>query len=161
MTRRRFEARHPAVLLLALAGAACAAEPARDWPVHELADNRARYATNSGYDEAAVDVVRDATAWRLAWERLNARVRPQPALPAVDFATDMIVVVAMGRQPSGGYAIDIRSASVVGAGLEITVAEHAPASGAIRTSAITSPAAVAVMPRFDGPVSVVRVDAGD
>ena len=48
------------------------------------------------FDDAAQQVVRDPAAWQALWARLHVNASPTPALPAVDFAKDMLVVAAMG-----------------------------------------------------------------
>ena len=63
-------------------------------------------------------VVRDREAWVDVWKRIH-RLHPYrgpspepPPLPEIDFSREMVMVAAMGRRPSSGYAIIIDRAYV-------------------------------------------------
>ena len=52
-------------------------------------------------------VIPDADAWAEFWARLTAEELPRPALPAVDFTSEMVLAASMGSRPSGGYTIHV------------------------------------------------------
>jgi hypothetical protein len=60
-------------------------------------------------------VVRDREMWAEVWKRIyrfgpNWPNPQMPPLPEIDFSREMVIVAAMGRRPSSGYAIIIDGA---------------------------------------------------
>ena len=51
----------------------------------------------SGLVDAAGLVITDVASWSATWARIYAGRRPQPAVPAVDFRTERVVLVALGQ----------------------------------------------------------------
>lgn len=92
---------------------------------------------------------------RAAWDALLARLAVAPAAPPpeVDFAQRLLVVVASGEQPTGGYAIRVADARLEAGALHVRVIETAPGPGCLVTQALTYPSQLASLPRFDGPVA--------
>lgn len=130
-------------LAASLVAAACAsASPDAEHPFETVVSQ-----TQSGLAERRREVVRDAAAWARVWAEIQSSVVPAPPLPAVDFAREMLVVVASGTRPSGGYAIKVRSVATRGDKLEVAVHEDCPAPGAMVIMVLTQP------------VEVVRVQA--
>lgn len=125
---------------------------AADLPVQRLRSDQPAFSVSSGFDEAAQFVVRDPARWTEAWKRIHARSRPVPPLPEVDFAREMIVVVALGSTRSGGYGVRIERAYRSGPATVIVVRVEEPGPGCIATSAITRPVDVARLPASDEPV---------
>jgi hypothetical protein len=70
----------------------------------------------------------------------------------------MVVVAALGRRPSGGYAIRIDRAYEEGEKTVIVVQTESPAAGCVVLAAMTSPVDIARLPAPDGPV-VFRVES--
>jgi len=152
------------MLALALAASACtstqastamdgtppaASSPAADAAVplrrlSEEAYTSIRY--NSGLAERGEQVVRDAGAWSSLWSRMTARNRPAP-LPPVDFGRDMVLVAAMGRQPSGGHRVTIERVDDTGTELVAHVSHQRPGPRCGTTSALTEPADAVLIPR--------------
>ena len=56
-------------------------------------------------------VIRDQAAWVNAWASLWPLGAPIAAPPNVDFNHEMIVLVALGERPTGGYSILVDSAA--------------------------------------------------
>ena len=89
---------------------------------------------------------------------------PEPALPDVDFAREMVVVAALGERRSGGYAIVLDSATGRGGTLVVHLRTRSPDARCAVTGALTQPVDAARLPRHDGPVEfreraeVVRCD---
>jgi len=120
-----------------------------------LADSsaiRQRLAVRS-YDGLATRqrlVVRDSATWVTIWQQLVSNHSPIPAVPVVDFASNVVIIAAMGTKNSGGYSIEIEDVRIVGRDARISVAERSPGEDCIVTAAITAPVAAVVAPRFPG-----------
>ena len=93
-------------------------------------------------------VVRAAAEWAALAPRL-----PGAPQPSVDWATHMLVLVALGDRPSGGHAVQVTGFARRGAGATVTVTATSPGAGCMTTQALTAPAVVARVPRVDGPVT--------
>ena len=51
--------------------------------------------------------IRRPAEWQGQWRRITARQGDPPPPPTVDFSREMLLVAAMGPQPSGGYRVSI------------------------------------------------------
>jgi hypothetical protein len=100
--------------------------------------NPASAGTYSGLTEPMRAVVRDAVTfanlWKAAWT-----FTPAPAVPEVDFATHVVLVVALGEQSSGGYAIRVAEVVSEGYGLRATVLSPAPGTACAVPTVMTQP----------------------
>jgi hypothetical protein len=94
----------------------------------------------TGLDAPRRAVIATAAAWHTAWQELFARQTPAPELPAVDFDTDVVVLVAMGTRASGGYGIAVDDVARADGVIRVRVTETAPGSGCGVTLALTQPA---------------------
>ncbi len=102
--------------------------------------------------EPGVRVLRDAAAWEAAWRELQAGLAAGPA-PAVDFARDMVVVVAAGERSSGGHTVRVDGTSTAADGaLLLHVTATAPGDGCMSAAVVTSPVDVVRVPRAPGAV---------
>ncbi len=102
---------------------------------------------NAQAGEPGVRVLRDRAAWEATWRELHAGLDAGVA-PAVDFARDMVVLVAAGQRSSGGHSVrvDGTSAGADGA-LVLHVTSTVPGPDCMSTMALTSPADVVRVPR--------------
>ena len=125
-------------------------------PMTRLRADPASFTYSSGLADSRRTVVRDATAWQEIWTAIWRNHSPEPALPAVDFSREMIVVAALGTRPTGGYSIFLDSASEGAAGVAIQVRSVSPGSGCAVTLALTQPVDVARLPRRTGAVTFVE-----
>jgi hypothetical protein len=121
-------------------------------PIGRFRSEPAGYTAYSGIDDSMRVVIADATNWRLYWERVHARVRPVPALPAVDFARDMVILAALGTRRSGGYGVRVDSAYDAGEFVDVVVWRSAPGAGCLVTAAFTQPVDVVRIPSRKVPV---------
>lgn len=103
----------------------------------------------SGVGERERLVIRDADAWAALWARLSAGREPTPPLPAVDFATEMVIFVSQGTQPTGGYAIDIKAVVQSPGTLEILVQSVSPGASCGTTQALTYPTDALIVPKSE------------
>jgi len=102
----------------------------------------------SGLAERRREVVRDEASWARLWAEIHPGVTPAPPRPPVDFARQMLIVVASGTRRSGGVSIKVRSVTTRGGRLEVEVLETCPARGAMVTEALTQPVEVILLARL-------------
>jgi hypothetical protein len=117
------------------------------------------FSYNSAITESQRLVVRDQATWQQTWNSIHALIFPVPALPAVDFTREMVVVAALGQRPTGGFSIFIDSATDTANGVSITVRSVSPGSNCGVTTALTQPVDVARVTRREAAVSFVETTA--
>ncbi|HUL75561.1 MAG TPA: protease complex subunit PrcB family protein [Vicinamibacterales bacterium] len=141
-----------ALLLAILGSQAPSSRPLAVTPVTML------NAPDGVFASSTQQVIRDQAAWQVLWSRLTANASPAPQPPAVDFTTDMLIVAAMGTKGHGGFKIAVTAATEQAGGVTIEVTETSPGAHCMNAMMITSPVAVAKVPRRDGSVifTVVR-----
>lgn len=100
-------------------------------------------------------VIRDQVAWVKAWASLWPAFAPIPAPPNVDFDHEMIVFVALGERPTGGYSILVDSAGTDAGGVTVWVGTLRPGSHCFTTQSLTQPVDIARLPRIDAPLRFV------
>ena len=140
--------------------AACAAAAPRDAGDAEHPFETLLAATHSGLAEPRREVVREVAGWSRLWADIHAGVSPAPPRPPVDFERDMLVVVASGTRPSGGFSIKVRHVATRGGKLEVVVLETCPARDAMVTTELTQPVEVVRLPRRAEPVAFQEARAG-
>lgn len=151
--------------VIAASAAACGAQSVTDIPPGATALRVQSFSSevvqlfHTGLEERQRTVIRDAAAWAALWNEITAPYQPRPALPAVDFATEMVIVASMGTRPTGGYAITIDGVYDADGKLYVAVRETSPGAGCMLTQALTSPmTAVRVPRRAAGIIVVERVE---
>lgn len=97
-------------------------------------------------------VIRDQAAWVAAWSSLWPAFAPIPAPPNVDFSREMIVFVALGERPTGGYSILVDSAAASARGVTVWIGTSSPGLHCVTTQAFTQPVDIARLPRTDATV---------
>jgi hypothetical protein len=121
-------------------------------PVARLGARATAFSEFSGLADSLRLVVRDSAAWRTVWNRINQPFIPPPSLPPVDFARTMIVVVSLGREPSGGYDVVIDSARSDGRSIDVVLHRITPGGGCPVEAVVTAPVDVARLPATPLPV---------
>jgi len=146
--------------LLALVTVGCSAPLAAPGPHAALTVTRLRaepfsftYVSQLRQPERLV--IRDQVAWVNAWASLSPVGAPIAAPPNVDFGREMIVLVALGERPSGGYSILVDSAAANSDGVTVWVGTSSPGPHCGTTLALTQPVDIAKLPRIDAPVRFV------
>lgn len=80
---------------------------------------------------------------------LSPELGPGPALPALDWGTQAVVLVAGGRRTSAGYGVALASTRAQvkdgAAGLRVTFSS--PPAGTLSAQVMTSPCLVVALPR--------------
>jgi hypothetical protein len=97
--------------------------------------------TRTGIGESRRLVIRDANAWAEFWSELGVGDRPD-----VDFTHNVVVAVAAGQRPSGGYEIAVDRIRQASGELTVEVVETAPGPNCISTATLTQPVDVVVVP---------------
>ncbi len=97
---------------------------------------------------ARESVVRNPEEWGTLWASLPTK----QAAPQVAFDQMMVVGVFVGNRPTSGYKVEIVGARKDGEALVIEWREVPPAAGSSVNATVTTPFAVAGLPRHDGPV---------
>jgi len=100
--------------------------------------------TRTGIGEARRLVIRDANSWDQFWSELGVGDRP-----AVDFTRDVVVAVAAGQRPTGGYEIAVDRVSQANGELNVEVVERTPGPNCMTTASLTQPVDVVVVPAAD------------
>jgi hypothetical protein len=97
--------------------------------------------TRTGIGEARRLVIRDANAWADFWSELGVGDRP-----TIDFSHDVVVAVAAGQRPTGGYEIAVHKVVNNGGELTSEVVETTPGPNCMTTGSLTQPVDVVVVP---------------
>jgi hypothetical protein len=106
----------------------------------------------SGYSEPQGFVVHDSTTLLLVWSMIYRDFSPKPPIPSVDFTNQMIVVVALGRRPTGGYDILLDSATYGPSGVTVFFHSVGPDRSADVAQVVTQPADAGILQRVAGPI---------
>ncbi len=100
--------------------------------------------TRTGIGESRRLVIRDANGWAQFWSELGVGDRP-----SVDFNRDVVVAVAAGQRPTGGYEIVVDRVTQSEGQLTVEVVERTPGPNCITTASLTQPVDVVVVPAAD------------
>jgi hypothetical protein len=103
--------------------------------------------TNSG---GGLFFCRNQQTWAAKWRGLHYRQLPEPPLPHVDWAIEMVALLVCGTRPSGGHHLTIKSIGVHGAWVEVRAVERRPGRGAVTTAALTNPYHAVAIRGHDG-----------
>jgi hypothetical protein len=104
---------------------------------------------SGGISERARLVIRNREEFDELWKDIFGLVSDKPALPEIDFAREMIIVAAMGQQPSTGYHIFIDSACEV----DNQLVRSINFSRCGQFPSQTAPADIVRLPKTDLPVT--------
>jgi protease stability complex PrcB-like protein len=100
--------------------------------------------TRTGIGESRRLVIRDANGWAQFWSELAVGEQP-----SVDFNHDVVVAVAAGQRPTGGYEIAIDRVTQSDGQLTVEVVERTPGPNCMTTASLTQPVDVVVVPAAD------------
>ena len=79
-----------------------------------------------------------------------------PDPPAIDFAREQALLVAVGPRSSSGYALDVESVREERRRVVVVVRERSPALGDRAVPRVTYPFLLIALPRSEKPVEVER-----
>jgi len=94
-------------------------------------------------------IVRDHATWVTLWPQIYGRIPPAP-VPTIDFTSSVVIVAAMGMEPTTSYVIHIDDVRTLDENAWISVTEESPAPECTVGNVVTTPVAVVVVPRFTG-----------
>jgi hypothetical protein len=143
--------RLPAAALAAVLLAACAdpTDPAVPETATRLASQEVLVIQTgwSGFEQPVRRVIADDAAWEAVWRTLHAHSTEVPARPAIDFGASVLLLAAMGTQPTGGYSVTITEVRAHQGTLYATVVERSPGPSCGTFQALTSPVHIVQVPR--------------
>jgi hypothetical protein len=96
--------------------------------------------SHTGVREARRMVIQEANTWAEFWSELGVGDRP-----AVDFTRDIVIAVAAGERPSGGYEIAVNQVTQTNGELRVEVRETTPGPNCRSSSGLTQPVDVVVV----------------
>jgi hypothetical protein len=106
---------------------------------------------------ATTRVARDQASYASLWSTFvfypPGSGVPDPAPPFVDFGKEIVVAVAIGERPSGGYTVTVSKAERQGIGVLVSWEELAPGANCAASGALTYPFVFAAITRVEGTVS--------
>jgi hypothetical protein len=109
---------------------------------------------NSGYTEPAERVLRDQAAYAQAWLTIHEGLAEDP--PAVDFRREMVVLLALGERPTGGFTTQLEEFVREGDDARVRYSIAAPGRECMTTQAMTAPVDLVRVPRVEGAVGFER-----
>ena len=142
--------------LLAACGVPVGAQEVTATPLAE-ADS---FLTSSGVTTRLRTTVSDTEAWSTLWERLTRGDASLPALPAVDFNRETLIVAAKGTCPAGICSIQITGVYEKDGNLYAVVRETSPSKkGCVLPQILTYPLAIVRVDAVGMPVIFVEKQA--
>lgn len=155
-----------ALVAAVIAVAACAGDSEPPSPSLQDSGSRVELATDAelrsrideirlynAVDEPMRAVFRDQAAWEAFWSRASGARQPAAPAPAVDFSRHMVVVVALGTRPSGGYWVEVEGVYQSAEGLRVEALASAPGEYCGTTQAVTHPLDAVLVARGAGQVT--------
>lgn len=118
----------------------------------KLYERRTPFAPNSGILETLRLVIRERAEFNELWKQLTRFGSYKPPPPQVDFSREMIVVAAMGQQPTSGYEIIIDGACEADNQLEVFVRSTNFLKCGGQFMMATAPVDIVRLPKTDLPV---------
>jgi hypothetical protein len=121
----------------------------------KLWELRTPFAPNSNIGNKLRLVIRDRDTWFDLWRHLyqhSPSNGPYPELPDIDFSREMLIVAAMGQQPSSGYAIFIDGAYEQDDQLEVVVKSVVNIKCGGSATVMTAPVDIVRLPNIGLPV---------
>jgi hypothetical protein len=133
---------------------------------------RTSYALVCGIWDRRRMVIRDRETWGDVWKQIYSRpisfswtgpggervptVPPPP--PEIDFSRNMLLVVTMGSEPNGGYAITVDGVYEHANQLEVVVRNVSPGRSCFNLQYVTQPVDIVELEKREGSVVFRDVD---
>ncbi|MDX6383034.1 MAG: hypothetical protein QOK48_607 [Blastocatellia bacterium] len=133
---------------------------------------RTSYAVVSGFRDRRRMVIRDRETWGDVWKQIysgpisfswtgpGSEKVPNlpPPLPQIDFSHNMLLVVTMGSEPNGGYAIVVDGVYEHANQLEVVVRNVSPGRSCFTAQVETQPVDIVEVEKREGSVIFRDVD---
>lgn len=94
---------------------------------------------NGGFTEKLNQVITTQETFNKAWEKAYANYMKKPRVPEVDFTKNVVLLVALGEQRSGGYGIKVDKVVSTKSNTTVTIMETKPGKNCNLTTALTYP----------------------
>ena len=107
---------------------------------------------NGGIKERVRLVIRDRDEFDKLWKQSYRLASNKPPMPEVDFSREMIVVAAMGQQPSSSFEVIVDGACEVDNQLEVSVRSTNFLKCGLQLGIVTAPVDIVRLPKTDMPV---------
>jgi hypothetical protein len=91
-------------------------------------------------------VIRDEAEYFTLWAEHAADLNRVALPPDVDFSREMVVLVAMGTKPTGGYYIEVVDMELRARTLHVMVGERVPRPGTMQVQVQTQPYQLVALP---------------
>ncbi|MCC6234066.1 MAG: protease complex subunit PrcB family protein [Verrucomicrobiales bacterium] len=140
-TLRAFAGLGLAALLVGL-GTGCASRT----PPHKLTWRSVSRGVTSGLDQPRREVIRTEAEYYRLWASHAATLQRMALPPHVDFTREMVVVVALGNRPTGGYFVDVVDLELQKSTLRVLVSEREPRPGLLQMQQVTQPYQIVALP---------------
>jgi hypothetical protein len=108
----------------------------------ELETRRIGQWSHTGIGESRRLVIRNVNEWAEFWTELGQGERPE-----VNFSGNVVIAVASGQRPSGGYEIAIQRVRNVQGELIVEVVETTPGPNCMTASVLSQPVDIVVIPQ--------------
>jgi len=106
----------------------------------------------SGYAQPATIVLRNAQDFASAWTLVYQIESQPPPMPSVDFTTQMVVGVAIGKRPNADTDVIITGASEANGAITFDATVTTAGSSCVVETIVTSPVDLAIVPATSGSV---------
>ena len=93
----------------------------------------------SGIRAPLQTVVRTESEWHALWQKHTSLQSNPPALPPIDFKSEIVVAIFLGEKPTGGSAVEITGAERSDGALTVTYDEKSSRPGGMTIQAFTQP----------------------
>jgi hypothetical protein len=107
----------------------------------------------SGFQAPMEKFVSSEKDWVSIWTEREGNVKNRTPHPRIDFDKFAVVVVAMGKKNTGGYAIEITRVVKTKDDIQIFLKKTVPKEGGVVTQKVTSPFVLARIEKPDRPVT--------
>jgi hypothetical protein len=116
----------------------------------------------SDHADPGLWAVRTDYEWRWWWKLLHANQHPLPAVPPLEWTTEMVLVLALGFRRTSGYAVVIDRLVAGDDVLEVHARERRPGPTCVVGEAHTFPCQVVATAARDGELRLIlRIETID
>jgi hypothetical protein len=97
----------------------------------------------SAVEQPTKAIIKDEDSWGKFWKQHTTNATK----PKIDFSKEMVVVITMGRQRSGGFSIEIADVREIDGRLRVSFKQKTPPPGSFSIQTLTSPFHIVAVPR--------------
>lgn len=112
--------------------------------------------THAARRDAGQEVIRSQDEYERVWRQIRNNEGDTGPPPEVDFASETVVALFMGRRNTGGYSIEVDEIRAGARRATIYYREYSPDPGDIVTQVLTSPFHLVRIPRLERDIRFSR-----